>query len=109
MEFGITGSLQKTHTEIKTAIQKMGGRVTPYFMDKKTAAVISKVEEVRKHEKYMKPLIKQAKQLGLQVVPVSFIDRVKTADPFDLIKEMNLSPWNCIDVSKVIDLNKSNY
>ena len=103
MEFSIIGNLEKTHKEIKDIIEKLGGRMTSLFLDKnKTAAVISRVEEVRKDEKFMKPHMKTAKQLGIQVVPEDFLDAVKSADPFVLIKDMNLSTWECIDVSKFI-------
>lgn len=103
MEFGIEISFPKTYNEIKAAIERLGGTVT-YFMSKNTAAVISKARETHLDEENMKFKIKMAKQLGLQVVPEAFIERVKTEDPLDLIKEMNLSPWNCVDVSETIDI-----
>ncbi|XP_055324089.1 poly [ADP-ribose] polymerase-like [Sitodiplosis mosellana] len=106
MEFAITGNFGKKSKEIRSTIQKLGGTVAPLFLSKeKTAAVISKVEEVQKDEKDMLPLMKVAKQLGIQVVPEDYLDAVKTADPFMLIKEKNLSTWDCIDPSKRIARN----
>lgn len=68
------------------------------FLSKKTAALISNADSVKE----MGPYPNSAEKLGLQVVPVDFLDAVKLADPFTLIKDMNLSPWNCIDVSSLI-------
>lgn len=100
MDFAIVG-LQKSYKQIKDTIEKMGGRVVTLFLGKKTAAVISRKEEVIKVDRDMLPMMQQAKKLELQVVPESFLDAVKTADPFDLIRNMNISSWQCIDVRQL--------
>lgn len=100
MEFAIVGRLQKSYKQNKDIIENMGGRVVTLFLGKKTAAVISKEEEVNKIDRDMMPMMVRARELELQVVPESFLDAVKTADPFDLIKYMNISSWRTADVSQ---------
>lgn len=74
----------------------MKGKVEQ-FVRQRTAAVISDAEGIEE----MGPYLESARQLGVQVVPVKFLDDVKISDPFSLIKEMNLSPWQCKDVSSL--------
>lgn len=100
MDFAIVG-LKESYKQIKNTIETMGGRVVTLFLGEKTAAVISKLEDVNKLDRDMLPMMQQAKKLGLQVVPESFLDAAKTADPFDLIRDLNISPWQCIDVSEL--------
>lgn len=94
LEFFVEGKLEKSKREIEQAIKKMKGTVG-YFLGERTAAVISNAESV----KAMGPFMENAKKIGLQVVPVDFLDAVKVSDPFSLINDMNLSPWECIEVS----------
>lgn len=95
LEFVVDSALEKTKIkEIATAIVDMKGSVS-CFLGEKTAAVISDAEKIEE----MVPVMKLAKQFGIQVVPVDFLDAVKTTDPFPLINDMNMSTWNCIDVS----------
>lgn len=97
LEFYIEGKLEKSKSEIEKAIKEMKGTVV-HFIGRKTAAVVSSAENV----KAMGPYMQNAKEIGIQVVPVDFLDAVKFSDPFSLIKDMNLSPWECIDVSGLL-------
>lgn len=94
LEFFVDGTLKESKREITLAITKMDGRVGS-IVTERTAAIISDAEGIEK----MGPFMKNARDLKIQVVPVGFLDDVKIADPFSLIKDLNLSPWQCIDVS----------
>lgn len=105
LEFYIEGKLEKSKSEIEKAIKEMKGTVG-HFIGRKTAAVFSSAENV----KAMGPYMQNAKEIGIQVVPVDFLDAVKFSDPFSLIKDMNLSPWECIDVSGLLSFfNKEDF
>lgn len=93
LEFVVDPKL-KSKREIEWVIKKMHGRIG-HFVGRKTAAVISDAEGIEE----MGPYIENARAMSIQVVPVEYLDVVKISDPFTLIKEMNLGPWQCIDVS----------
>lgn len=95
LEFLVVGELEKTKREIAEAVESMKGHVGFVFNEKTTAAVISDAENVKE----MGPVMEMAKKFGIQVVRVDFLDAVKTTDPFPLINDMNISPWECKDVS----------
>lgn len=100
LTFVVDGQLEKSKCKrIQQAIKTMKGDVGK-FVSEKTAAIISDAERV----KAMGPYMKNAKELGIQVVPIEFLDRVKGSDPFTLINEMNLSTWQCIDVSCLLSI-----
>lgn len=92
MEFFVVCK-KETRKVIVGAIQKMGGKVGA-FVHGKTAAIISDTNEI--DETLWQ--FKSAKSMFIQVVPVDFLDAVKKADPFLVIKQMNMSPWKCKDV-----------
>lgn len=94
LEFAVTGTLEKTTKEITKMIKDMGGKVN-WWIHGKTAAVISNEEEIKKCGSQMK----LAEKLGIQVVPLKFLDELSNTDPFEAIKSMDISPWNCKDVS----------
>lgn len=98
MEFVIIGELENTYKDIKSIIVSMGGNIIS-MLNSKTAAVISNEEEVMKEDNDMKFQIYQAKMLGIQVVTENFLEAVKNADPFVVIREMNIAKWSCNDVS----------
>lgn len=95
LEFVVDPKL-KNQQEITRTIKQMKGTIG-YFISKQTAAVISDVEGVEEMGFYC---LESARKVGIQVVPVKFLDDVKISDPYLLINEMNLSPWPCIDVSR---------
>lgn len=95
LEFFVAGKLEKSKREITQVVEEMKGRVGA-FIHSKTAAVISDAQNVKAKSHCMMP---QAEKLGIQVVPVGFLDAVKTSNPFSLINDMNISSWKCIDVS----------
>lgn len=92
LEFVIVGKLPKT--EITAKIKEMGGKVCNMFVSKKTAAIISNEDEINKNRYEMA----QAKLMGIQVVPVEFLDAVKNVDPFVAITQMNICKWKCENV-----------
>lgn len=96
LEFAVIGTLEKTTKEITKIIKDMGGNVN-WWIRGKTAAVISNEEEIVK----CGPRMKLAEDLGIQVVPLNFLDQLSNTDPFEAIKSMDISPWNCKDVSSI--------
>lgn len=107
MEFSLIGQLDRTKDEIKIQIEKLGGRLTSSVHDK-MAAVISNESEVEK----MNQKMEKAKSLGIQVVPLKFLDEVKNGNALKLIKTQSLCDWGT-DVSvlliNVISSNDFNY
>lgn len=99
LEFIVDDKLQKPKREIKSAIEKMKGKVG-HFISSRTAAIISDAEGIEE----MGPYMTSARNLGIQVVPVDFLEMVKISDPFTLINDLNLSPWKCTDVSSSIGI-----
>ncbi|XP_055309208.1 poly [ADP-ribose] polymerase [Sitodiplosis mosellana] len=88
MEFVIVGKMEKSKEDIKKMIQKMGGKVGSKIHEK-TVAVISTAEEVDR----MGHRIKEAKEFGIQVVPVHFLDDAKTGNAVSLIISQSLCDW----------------
>lgn len=79
--------------EIKDVVQAMGGEVV-MSVSNKTAAVISNKDEMKVGGNQMA----QAKELGIPVVPVEFLEAARSSDIFEVITKINLSSWPCTHV-----------
>lgn len=93
MEFGVIGKLERSRDEIKSAIERLGGKLAASIHDK-MAAVISNEAEVEK----MKDKMQQAKTFGIQIVSVKFLDEVKAGNAIKYIKTQSICDWGS-DVS----------
>lgn len=93
MEFSLIGKLDRSKDEIKKHIEKLGGKLVTSVHDK-MAAVISNEDEVEK----MNEKMQKAKSFGIQVVPLKFLDEVKTVNALKYIKSQSICDWGS-DVS----------
>lgn len=93
MEFTLIGKLARTKEEIKIEIEKLGGKLVS-SVHEKMAAVISTEDEVEK----MNDKMEKAKSLGIQVVPLKFLDEVKSGNALKYIKTQSICDWGT-DVS----------
>lgn len=72
----------------------MNGIVQRLCPSHQTTAVISDKKSVAAMGSWTMQI---ANKLGIHVVPIEFLDAVKTcSDPLSLIKDMKLNPWDCI-------------
>lgn len=88
MEFVIVGKTEKSKDEIKKIIQKMGGKLGTKIHEK-VAAIISTEAEVNRLGYRMN----EAKDLGIQVIPESFLEDVKSGNPVSFIISQSLCDW----------------
>lgn len=88
MEFVIVGKTEKSKDEIKKVIQKMGGKMGTKIHEK-VAAIISTEKEVERLGYRMQ----EAKDLGIQVIPETFLDDVKGKNAVTLIISQSLCDW----------------
>lgn len=93
MEFALIGKLDRAKEEIKSKIEKHGGKLVS-SVHEKTAAVISTEIEVKK----MSEKMEKAKTLGIQVVTLKFLDEIKNGDVIKYIKTQSICDWGT-DVS----------
>lgn len=96
LEFVIIGKTEQSKDDIKTAIQRMGGKLGTKIHDK-LAAIISTEDEVKR----MGSRMTEAKELQIQVVPEHFLDTVKGGYDLSLIMSMSICDWGS-DVRKLI-------
>lgn len=104
MEFVIVGKTEKSKDEIKKIIQKMGGKLGSKIHDK-VAAIIANEAEVER----MGGRMNDAKELGIQVVPESFLDDVKDGNAVSFIISQSLCDWGTDPNARIPqeDLTKS--
>lgn len=95
MEFCVIGKLERSKDEIKSKIEKLGGKLVS-SVHEKLAAVISTENEVEK----MNDKMEKAKTFGIQVVPVKFLDEVKGDNAIKYIKTQSICDWGT-DVSVI--------
>ncbi len=89
MEFGLIGRFDRSKDEIKIDIERLGGKLVSSIHDK-MAAVISNESEVEK----MNEKMQKAKTLGIQAVPLKFLDDVKAgSNAIKYIKTQNICDW----------------
>lgn len=88
MEFVIIGKTKKSKDEIKKIIQKMGGKLNTKIHEK-VAAIISTEEEVERLGSRMN----EAKELGIQVIPETFLDDAKGGNAVSFIMSQSLCDW----------------
>lgn len=88
MEFGVIGRFDRSRDEIKRAIEKLGGKLVSTIHEK-MAAIISDEKEVEK----MNEKMEKAKSFGIQIVPLKFLDDVKTGNAIKYIKTQSLCDW----------------
>lgn len=88
MEFGLIGKFDRSRDEIKSTIEKLGGKLVS-SVHEKMAAVISNESEVEK----MNEKMQKAKSYGIQVVSLKFLDDVKTGNAIKYIKTQSLCDW----------------
>lgn len=88
MEFMIVGETSKSKEQIENKIKQMGGNIAKEVHEN-LAAIISNPGEVVK----MGPIMKNAQNYGIHVVPETFIDEVKKADPLQLFVMFDLGGW----------------
>lgn len=93
MQFVIVGPTEKSKDEIKKIIQRMGGKLGTSINGNVTA-IISTEAEVKK----MGHRMKDAKDLGIQVVPEDFLDDAKKGGAVSYIISKSLCDWGT-DVS----------
>lgn len=93
MEFNIIGKLDRSRDEIKSEIEKLGGKLVS-SVHEKLAAVISTESEVEK----MNEKMQKAKTFGIQVVSLKFLDEVKSGNAIKYIKTQSICDWGT-DVS----------
>lgn len=88
MELMTVGETTKPKDEIEHKIKQMGGKLVD-DVHSNVAAIISNLEEVTK----MGVVMEDAKAYGIHVVPESFIDDIKSVDPFELMTMCDLGNW----------------
>lgn len=88
MEFVILGKLKQSKDEIKSIIQRMGGKLGTKIHEK-LAAVISTEEEVEK----MSSKMKEAQGMGIHVVPEDFLEAVKGGGAISFIISKTICDW----------------
>lgn len=93
MLFVIVGKTEKSKDDIKTAIQRMGGKLGTSIHEGVTA-IISTEDMVQK----MGSRMQDAKKFGIQVVPEDFLDDVKNGGAVSYIISKTLCDWGT-DVS----------
>lgn len=105
MEFVIIGKTEKPKDEIKKIIQKMGGKLGSSKIHDKVAAIISNESEIER----MGSRMSEAKELGIQVVPESFLDDVKDGNAVSFIISQSLCDWGTDPNARIPqeDLTKS--
>lgn len=93
MEFGLIGKLDRSRDEIKSDIERLGGKLVSSVHDKMAAIISNEVEVKKINEKMQK-----AKTFGIQVVPLKFLDDVKAGNAIKYIKTLSICDWGT-DVS----------
>lgn len=88
MEFVIIGKTEKSESEIKKIVQKMGGKVGSKIHEN-VAAIISTEDEVNR----MGQRMKKAKEFGIQVVPEHFIEDAQGGNAVSFIISQTLCDW----------------
>lgn len=88
-KFSVVG-LKEEEAEIKKRIGKLGGKCDSKISDG-TIAIISTEEEVKK----LSSRIKKAKELGIHVVPMKYLDIVESdsSGALNMICSMTLCDW----------------
>lgn len=89
------GRLEMNRPAMKERIEKLGGRLVTKLQER-IAVVISTELEVEKMNKRMR----EVKELGLQVVPESFLESVGEGtreEAIEKIKTMSICDWDCSD------------
>lgn len=94
MEIVRLGNLALNYSDMKSTIEKMGGRLVTQIHDK-TAVIISNQEEIDK----MNEKMQLAKNCGIQVVPESFLEEVQDGGAVEYIAKYSISGWGS-DVSQ---------
>lgn len=95
----IIGTLSIDRAEIKSRVEKMGGKLITKLQEK-IAVVISTEQEVEKMSKRMQ----QVESFDIQVVPESFLDSVINGSPNDtaeLIKAMSICSWGSEPLARI--------
>lgn len=88
MEFSIVGKTEQPKEEIKSTIERLGGKLGTKI-HKKLTAVISNKKEVEK----MNQRMEDAKQYGIQVVTEDFFKMITGSDALKLIKTQSICDW----------------
>lgn len=97
MHFVLLGRSKAGKEEIKERIVRMGGKLVTKIHDR-IMAVISTESEIEK----MTSRMNEVKELGIQVVPESFLDEVeKSGEAIEKIKSMNLADWGNDPLTRV--------
>lgn len=92
MEFAVIGRIDG-RTELKEAIQKLGGKLVTRVHEKLTA-VVSTEKEVEK----MSEKMEEVKSLGIQVLRPSFVEELDKMGAIEYIKTKTICDWGT-DVS----------
>lgn len=88
MEFGLIGRLDLSKEDIKSQIERLGGKLKSSIHEQ-MAAVISNEKEVEK----MNDKMQMAKNLGIQIVPLKFLEEVKSGNAVKFIKTLSICDW----------------
>lgn len=93
MEFAVIGKTEMSKDDLKSEIQKLGGKLSTK-MHSKLAAVISTEKEVER----MSSKMQAAMQMGIQVMTEDFLAKVATGGAVEYIKTKSICDWGT-DVS----------
>lgn len=93
MEIGLIGKLDRSRDEIKIQVEKLGGKLTS-SVHSKMAVIISNEKEVEK----MSEKMQTAKEHGIQIVPLKFLDEVTADNAIKYMKTQSICDWGT-DVS----------
>lgn len=88
MEFFIIGKTATSRSELKDAIQKLGGKLSTKLHDK-LAAIISNAKEVER----MNEKMTEAKSMGIQVITDGFVDELDKSGAIEYIKTKSICDW----------------
>lgn len=88
MEIGLIGKLDRSKDEIKSQVEKLGGKLTS-SVHSKMAVIISNEKEVEK----MSEKMQTAKQHGIQIVPLKFLDEVTAENAIKYMKTQSICDW----------------
>lgn len=88
MEIVILGRLSVSHSDMRPIIEKMGGQLVTHIHNK-TAVIISNEKEIEKMDERMQ----LAKNLGIQVVPETFLEEVRDGGAVEYIAKYSISDW----------------
>lgn len=88
MEIGIIGRTKRPREQLKSAIEKMGGKLVTKIHDK-LAAIISNEREIER----MTARMEDAKNFGIQIVPENFVDDIADGGTIEYIKTASISEW----------------